>query len=159
MILKPAPESVAVAFELVNQLWDAGVPREVLQLIPTRDDECGQHLVTHVGVSAVVLTGSFETAQLFTSWKPSLRLLAETSGKNAMVITASADIDLAVKDLVQSAFGHAGQKCSAASLAIVERSLYEDPTLLRAATRRGHQPARRPRLRPLLPGRTYHPSS
>ena len=127
VVLKPAPESVAVAFELVSQLWDAGVPREVLQLVPTRDDECGRHLVTHVGVSAVVLTGSFETAALFTSWKPALRLLAETSGKNAMVITASCDVDLAVKDLVQSAFGHAGQKCSAASLAIVERSLFEDP--------------------------------
>ena len=71
--------------------------------------------------------GVLRTAQLFTSWKPSLRLLAETSGKNALVITSGADIDLAVKDLVQSAFGHAGQKCSAASLAIVERSVYEDP--------------------------------
>jgi RHH-type proline utilization regulon transcriptional repressor/proline dehydrogenase/delta 1-pyrroline-5-carboxylate dehydrogenase len=59
-----------------------------------------------------------------------LRLLAETSGKNAMVITASADVDLAVKDLVQSAFGHAGQKCSAASLAIVEQSLFDDPKFL-----------------------------
>jgi len=127
VILKPAPETVAVAHELATQLWDAGVPREVLQLLPTRDDECGRHLVTHVGVSAVILTGSFETAKLFTSWKPKLRLLGETSGKNALVITASADVDLAVKDLVQSAFGHAGQKCSAASLAIVERSLYEDP--------------------------------
>jgi len=127
VILKPAPETVAVANELVHQLWDGGVPRDVLQLVPTRDDECGRHLVTHDSVSAVILTGSFETATLFTSWKPSLRLLAETSGKNALVITASADVDLAVRDLVQSAFGHAGQKCSAASLAIVERSMYEDP--------------------------------
>ncbi|HEV3188062.1 MAG TPA: bifunctional proline dehydrogenase/L-glutamate gamma-semialdehyde dehydrogenase [Acidimicrobiales bacterium] len=127
VILKPAPEAVAVAYELATQLWDAGLPREVLQLVPTRDDESGRHLVTHVGVSAVILTGSFETAKLFTSWKPRLRLLAETSGKNALVITASADVDLAVKDLVQSAFGHAGQKCSAASLAIVEQSLYDDP--------------------------------
>jgi RHH-type proline utilization regulon transcriptional repressor/proline dehydrogenase/delta 1-pyrroline-5-carboxylate dehydrogenase len=130
VILKPAPETVAVAFELAHQLWDAGVPREVLQMIPTRDDDSGQHLVTHVGVSTVILTGSFETAKLFTSWKPSLRLLAETSGKNALVISASADIDLAVKDLVHSAFGHAGQKCSAASLAIVERSIYDDPQFL-----------------------------
>ncbi|MHB8378371.1 MAG: proline dehydrogenase family protein [Acidimicrobiales bacterium] len=130
VILKPAPETVAVAFELATQLWDAGVPRDVVQLVPTRDDESGQHLVTHVGVSAVILTGSFDTAKLFTSWKPHLRLLAETSGKNAMVITASADVDLAVKDLVQSAFGHAGQKCSAASLAIVVRSLYDDPKFL-----------------------------
>jgi len=127
VILKPAPETVAVASELVHQLWDGGVPRNVLQLVPTRDDECGRHLVCHDSVNAVILTGAFETAMLFTSWKSSLRLLAETSGKNALVITASADIDLAVKDLVQSAFGHAGQKCSAASLAIVERSMYEDP--------------------------------
>jgi RHH-type proline utilization regulon transcriptional repressor/proline dehydrogenase/delta 1-pyrroline-5-carboxylate dehydrogenase len=130
VILKPAPEAVAVAVELVNQLWSAGVPREVLQMVPTRDDECGRHLVTHVGVSAVVLTGSFETATLFSSWKPTLRLLAETSGKNALVITSAADVDLAVKDLVQSAFGHAGQKCSAASLAIVERSVADDPRFL-----------------------------
>jgi RHH-type proline utilization regulon transcriptional repressor/proline dehydrogenase/delta 1-pyrroline-5-carboxylate dehydrogenase len=130
VVLKPAPEAVAVAFELVNQLWDAGVPREALQMVPTRDDETGQHLVTHVGVSGVVLTGSFDTAKLFTSWKPSLRLLAETSGKNAIVITASADVDLAVRDLVHSAFSHAGQKCSAASLAIVERAMYDDPQFI-----------------------------
>ncbi|MGH3732459.1 MAG: proline dehydrogenase family protein [Acidimicrobiales bacterium] len=130
VVLKPAPETVAVAFELANQLWDAGVPREVLQLIPTRDGETGRHLVTHVGLSLVILTGSFDTAKLFTSWKPTLRLLAETSGKNALLVSASADIDLAVKDLVHSAFGHAGQKCSAASLAIVERSIYEDPKFL-----------------------------
>lgn len=130
VVLKPAPETVAVAHELVNQLWEAGVPRDVLQMVPTRDDDTGRHLVTHVGVSAVVLTGSFETARLFTSWRPSLRLLAETSGKNAMVITASADVDLAIKDLVHSAFGHAGQKCSAASLAIVEQAMFDDPRFL-----------------------------
>ena len=56
-----------------------------------------------------------------------MRLLAETSGKNALVITAAADIDAALRDLVRSAFGHAGQKCSAASLAIVEASVYDDP--------------------------------
>jgi RHH-type transcriptional regulator, proline utilization regulon repressor / proline dehydrogenase / delta 1-pyrroline-5-carboxylate dehydrogenase len=127
VVIKPAPEAVAVAEALVGQLWDAGVPRDVLQMVPTRDDEVGEHLVTHVGVSAVVLTGSYDTARMFSSWKPTLTLLGETSGKNAMVITASADIDLAVRDLVQAAFGHAGQKCSAASLAIVERALADDP--------------------------------
>jgi RHH-type proline utilization regulon transcriptional repressor/proline dehydrogenase/delta 1-pyrroline-5-carboxylate dehydrogenase len=64
---------------------------------------------------------------MFLSWKPELRLYAETSGKNALVITAAADPDLAVKDLVKSAFGHSGQKCSAASLAIIEAELYDDP--------------------------------
>jgi RHH-type transcriptional regulator, proline utilization regulon repressor / proline dehydrogenase / delta 1-pyrroline-5-carboxylate dehydrogenase len=78
-----------------------------------------------------VLTGAYQTAELFLGWKPSLRLMAETSGKNAMIITAAADVDAAVKDLVKSAFGHAGQKCSAASLAIVEAGLYDEPAFLR----------------------------
>ena len=67
----------------------------------------------------MVLTGSYETATAVPRWRPDLRLLAETSGKNAIVVTPSADLDLAVGDLVRSAFGHAGQKCSAASLGIV----------------------------------------
>ncbi len=131
VILKPAPETVATAWVLVQQLWRAGVPREVLQFVPTRDDEVGKHLVTHPEVGAVILTGSFATARMFTGWRPDLRLLAETSGKNALLISATADIDAAVKDLVASAFGHAGQKCSAASLAIVEASIHDNPAFLR----------------------------
>ncbi|MCU0263678.1 MAG: bifunctional proline dehydrogenase/L-glutamate gamma-semialdehyde dehydrogenase [Candidatus Nanopelagicales bacterium] len=131
VILKPAPETVATAWVLVRQLWRAGVPREVLQFVPTRDDEVGTHLVTHPEVGAVILTGSFATAQMFTTWRPDLRLMAETSGKNALLISATADIDAAVKDLVASAFGHAGQKCSAASLAIVEASIHDNPAFLR----------------------------
>ena len=77
-----------------------------------------------------MLTGSYATAQMFLAWKPQLRLIAETSGKNGIVITGGADLDLALRDLVRSAFGHAGQKCSAASLAIVERSLYDDQRFL-----------------------------
>ena len=130
VLLKPAPETVATGWELVQQLWDGGVPRDVLQFIPTRDDESGQHLVTNDAVDSVILTGSFDTASLFTSWKPDINLLAETSGKNAILVSACADIDVAVKDLVHSAFGNAGQKCSAASLGIVVRSTYEDPSFL-----------------------------
>ena len=130
VILKPAPEALATAAELVRQLHEAGIPDDVVQLVRCPDDEVGRHLVTHEGVDAVVLTGSYDTARLFLDWKPSLRLLAETSGKNAMVITGAADVDLAIKDLVRSAFGHAGQKCSAASLAIVEAELLDDPHFL-----------------------------
>jgi len=130
VILKPAPETVAIAKAFVDILWHAGVPQDVLQFLPCRDDEVGKYLVTHEGISTVILTGSFETAKMFKSWKPDLNLLAETSGKNSIVITASADIDSAVKDLVSSAFGHAGQKCSAASLAIVDQSLYTNKTFL-----------------------------
>ncbi len=131
VILKPAPETVATAWRIVEQLWAAGVPRDVLQFVPTRDDDVGRRLVTHPDVAAVILTGSWDTARLFTSWRPDIRLLAETSGKNALLISATADIDAAVKDLVQSAFGHAGQKCSAASLAIVEASVHDNPAFQR----------------------------
>ena len=131
VILKPAPESIRVAALLVEQLHQAGLPQDVVQLVVCDDGPIGRRLVTHDDVDTVVLTGSLATADLFRSWKPDLRLFAETSGKNALVITAAADIDLAVADLVQSAFGHAGQKCSAASLAIVEASVYDGPEFRR----------------------------
>jgi RHH-type transcriptional regulator, proline utilization regulon repressor / proline dehydrogenase / delta 1-pyrroline-5-carboxylate dehydrogenase len=127
VIFKSAPETVATSWQLVNQLWKAGVPKNVLQFVSTEDNEVGQALVSHEDVNAVILTGGYSTALLFSSWKNELNLLAETSGKNSMVLTACCDIDVAVKDLVQSAFGHAGQKCSAASLAIVDKNIYENP--------------------------------
>ena len=130
VILKPARESVLVAWQLAQQLWQAGVPKDVLQFAPTVDGETGQALVSDERVAAVILTGSIFTAQLFQSWRPSLKLYAETSGKNAMVITAAADLDLAVKDLVRGAFGHAGQKCSATSLALVEKEVYDNPQFI-----------------------------
>lgn len=128
VILKPAPEAVRISWLLMQQLWDAGVPHDVLQFVPTDDDEVGQRLVTHPDLAAVILTGAFATAEMFTRWKPDLHLLAETSGKNATVVTAAADIDAAVRDIVKSAFGHAGQKCSAGSLAIVEAPVYDHPS-------------------------------
>lgn len=126
VILKPAPESVYVAWHLAQQLWAAGIPKEVLQFVPTDDGETGKSLVSDPRVGAVILTGSIHTANLFLSWRPEMRVFAETSGKNAMIITAAADIDLAVKDLVRGAFGHAGQKCSATSLALVEKEVYNN---------------------------------
>ena len=65
------------------------------------------------------------------AWRPDLTLFAETSGKNAMIVTALADRDQAIRDLVRSAFGHDGQKCSAASLAICEAEVYEDEVFRR----------------------------
>lgn len=131
VVLKPAPETVATARRLAEQLWSAGVPRDVLRYVCTADDDVGRRLVTHPGIDAVILTGGYDTARMFLAWKPDLRLLAETSGKNAIVVTASADVDAAVKDIVQSAFGHAGQKCSAASLAIVDEQILDGSSFLR----------------------------
>jgi RHH-type proline utilization regulon transcriptional repressor/proline dehydrogenase/delta 1-pyrroline-5-carboxylate dehydrogenase len=126
VILKPAPEAVLVGWGLASRLWAAGIPQDVLQFLPVPDDETGKQLLTDPRVAAVILTGSAETARLFLGWRPHLPLFAETSGKNAIIVTALADRDQAIRDLVRSAFGHNGQKCSAASLAICEAEVYDD---------------------------------
>jgi RHH-type proline utilization regulon transcriptional repressor/proline dehydrogenase/delta 1-pyrroline-5-carboxylate dehydrogenase len=116
---------------VVEALWEAGVPRDVLQLVASVEGEVGQSLVSHPGVDRIVLTGAYETARLFQSWRSGRAMTAETSGKNALVITPSADRDRAVWDLVTSAFGHAGQKCSAASLGILVGSVAQSPRFRR----------------------------
>ena len=119
VVLKPAGLSERCGAVIAEILWQAGVPRDVLRLVQVPEDSLGAHLIAHPAVSRVILTGAYETAELFRSFRPDLPLLAETSGKNAIIVTPSADLDLAVKDVVASAFGHAGQKCSAASLVIL----------------------------------------
>lgn len=122
-ILKPAPQAKRCGALIAECLWAAGVPKEALVLVDVAENELGKALLTHGAVERVVLTGAADTAKLFRSWDPTMRIMAETSGKNAIVITPSADLDLAVKDVVNSAFGHAGQKCSAASYVILVGSV------------------------------------
>lgn len=131
VIFKPAPQTVYTAWVLVQAFWKAGIPKEVLQFVPALENEIGRKLIVDPRVNAVMLTGAYATGELFKSWRNDLHLVAETSGKNAIIITAEADLDLAVKDLVRSAFGHAGQKCSAASLGIIEAEVYDNPAFLR----------------------------
>ncbi len=119
VIFKPAPQARRCAAVVAEALWQAGIPRDVLALVDIEEGDLGRRLMSHRSVDRVILTGSWDTAALFRSWRPELPLLAETSGKNAIVIAPSADLDLVVADLVKSAFSHAGQKCSAASLAIL----------------------------------------
>ncbi|MBM3184246.1 MAG: aldehyde dehydrogenase family protein, partial [Chlamydiae bacterium] len=126
-LFKPASDTVYIGWCLANALWDAGIPKEVLQFIPCSGEEIGSDLIADPRVNCVILTGGTPTAQSFLKTRPSLDLAAETGGKNSIIITSLSDRDLAIKDLVQSAFGHAGQKCSAASLAILEAEVYDDP--------------------------------
>ena len=119
VVFKPAPQARRCAAVVAEALWDAGVPRDVLALVDIEEGALGERLIAHPGVDRVILTGSWETAQLFRSWRTDLPILAETSGKNAIIVMPSADLDLAASDVVRSAFGHSGQKCSAASLAIL----------------------------------------
>jgi RHH-type transcriptional regulator, proline utilization regulon repressor / proline dehydrogenase / delta 1-pyrroline-5-carboxylate dehydrogenase len=119
VILKPAPEAVEVGALIVDQCQRAGIPVGVVQLAVCADGPVASRLVTHPDVAQVVLTGSSQTARFLLGLKPEMDLSAETSGKNGLIITEAADVDAAIRDLVRSAFGHAGQKCSAASLAIL----------------------------------------
>lgn len=123
VVVKPAGQARRCGAAMVEALWAGGVPRDVLQLVQVSESELGRQLISDPRVDRLVLTGAYETAELFRSFRPDLQLLAETSGKNALVVTPSADLDLAAKDVAYSAFGHAGQKCSAASLVILVGSV------------------------------------
>ena len=137
VVLKPAPEAVLVGCGAGRLPVAAPASRAtMLQFLPCPDDEIGRGLVTDPRVGGVILTGSVETARLFLGWRPDLPLFAETSGKNAIIVTALADRDQAIRDLVRSAFGHNGQKCSAASLAICEAEVYDDADFRRQLARR-----------------------
>ncbi len=126
VILKPASATVLVAWELVQAFWAAGVPREALQFMPCRGSGVGSRLVADPRVDAVILTGGTDTALRMLAARPDMNLLAETGGKDATVVTAMADRDQAVANVLQSAFGHSGQKCSATSLLILEEEVYAD---------------------------------
>lgn len=127
VVLKPAPPAersgAVLAAVITGVLADHGAPADVLAFAQVPEDSLGAELVAAPAIDRVILTGAYETAELFRSFRPDLPLLAETSGKNAIVVTPSADLDLAVKDVVASAFGHAGQKCSAASLVVLVGSV------------------------------------
>ncbi|WP_323960436.1 aldehyde dehydrogenase family protein [Arthrobacter sp. JZ12] len=127
VIIKPARQARRSGAVMVEALWEAldeaGIDRSVLQYVQLAKRELGTELVSDPAVDRLILTGGYETAELFRSFRKDLPLLAETSGKNAIIVTPSADLDLAARDVVQSAFGHAGQKCSAASLVILVGSV------------------------------------
>ena len=94
------------------------------------------------------MTGSLATARAVPREAPGLRLHAETSGKNSMIICPGADLDEAIRDLVRSAFGHAGQKCRRASAAILVGSLGRDRRFLARLADAVRTPSGRPGDRP-----------
>lgn len=132
VILKPASDAVLPAWEMCQCFWRGGVSRKALQFVPCSGGKEGAQLVQHPLVNAVILTGGTETALAMLRAKPALPLSAETGGKNATIVTAMADRDLAIKNVLHSAFGHAGQKCSATSLLLLEAEIYDDPEFKRA---------------------------
>ena len=132
VILKPASDTVLVAYQLCKCFWRAGVSQKTLQLVPCSGRTAGEYLIPNPDVDTVILTGGTDTALTMLKTRSDLRLLAETGGKNATIVTAMADRDQAIKDVIYSAFGHAGQKCSATSLLILEGEVYDDENFKRA---------------------------
>ena len=128
VVFKPALETVFVARLVAECIWSAGVPEDVMQFVIC-DEHIGSNLITDARIQGVILTGGTQTARNFYRLRPQLDLMAETGGNNAVIVTRTADLDLAVKEIIYSAFGHAGQKCSAARLVILEDSLYDDERL------------------------------
>ncbi len=131
-ILKPAAPSPIIAYHLVEILRAAGVPSEVVHYLPGRGDEVGRALVEHAGIDIIAFTGSTAVglsivaaaAQVRPGQRNVKRVIAELGGKNAIIIDDDADLDEAIADTVASAFGYAGQKCSACSRLVVVGSAY-----------------------------------
>ncbi|MDR3366418.1 MAG: bifunctional proline dehydrogenase/L-glutamate gamma-semialdehyde dehydrogenase [Prevotellaceae bacterium] len=128
VILKPATAALPVAWEFAKCFWEAGIPRDALQVVCPADRSSLDVLAAHPSVKHVILTGGTDTALRLLENSPRTPLSAETGGKNAIIITANADQDHAILNAVSSAFGNAGQKCSACSLLLVDKKTYHDET-------------------------------
>ncbi len=126
-LLKPAPEAIPVAQALAECFWKGGVPQEALQIIPCQEGKILKELVSSPILDFIIFTGGTETAFKILFACPQTPVFAETGGKNATIVTTVSDRDQAVHNVTRSAFSNAGQKCSASSLLILEKEVYEDP--------------------------------
>ncbi|MDR2774742.1 MAG: bifunctional proline dehydrogenase/L-glutamate gamma-semialdehyde dehydrogenase [Tannerella sp.] len=126
VILKPATVALPVAWKFAECFWNAGVPRDTLQVVCPAERDSLACLTAHPSVKHVILTGGTDTAFRLLKDNPKTPLSAETGGKNVIIVTAAADLDHAILNIVTSAFGNAGQKCSACSLLLLDKRAYHD---------------------------------
>jgi RHH-type proline utilization regulon transcriptional repressor/proline dehydrogenase/delta 1-pyrroline-5-carboxylate dehydrogenase len=132
VVLKPAEQAPATAAELVSALHQAGLPDGVLSLLPGLGD-AGAALVEHPDVEVIAFTGSREVGLGIIEHafrrdrrrRAVPRVIAEMGGKNAVVVDDDADLDEVVPAVIRSAFGFAGQKCSAASRLIATDRVHD----------------------------------
>ena len=126
VILKPATVALPVAWQFAKCFWDAGVPKDALQVVCPVDRTALNYLTLHPSIKHIILTGGTDTAFSILEQSPRTPLSAETGGKNAIIITGCADLDHAILNAVSSAFSNAGQKCSACSLLLVDKKTYNN---------------------------------
>jgi len=126
VILKPATVALPIAWLFAKCFWDAGIPKDALQVVCPFERTSLDYLTAHPAIKHVILTGGTDTAFHLLENSPRTPLSAETGGKNAIIITGHADQDHAILNVVSSAFSNAGQKCSSCSLLLVDKKTYEN---------------------------------
>ena len=134
VIMKPAEQSAIIGAKLMDIFCEARLPAGVVNYLPGRGEEVGAALVEHPDVALIAFTGSRQVglainrtaAEVSATGIDSVKqVIAEMGGKNAIIVDDDADLDEAVAGVVKSAFGYAGQKCSACSRAIVLDEVYD----------------------------------
>lgn len=127
VIAKPAEQTCLIAMRMEKLIHQAGVPKDVFHLLPG-DGEVGAALVRHKDVAGVAFTGSSEVARLINRSLANkegaiVPLIAETGGQNAMIVDSSALPEQVIDDVLYSAFGSAGQRCSALRVLYVQEDI------------------------------------
>jgi RHH-type proline utilization regulon transcriptional repressor/proline dehydrogenase/delta 1-pyrroline-5-carboxylate dehydrogenase len=133
VIIKPAEQSSIIGYKLMEILQNVGIPDGVVNFLPGIGEEVGPELVGSPDVNLIAFTGSRNVGLAINheASKPDDRqefvkhVIAEMGGKNAIIIDDDCDLDEAVLGVTYSAFGYAGQKCSACSRCIVLESVYD----------------------------------
>ncbi len=127
VVLKPAEDVPHTATVLVEILLEAGLPPEVIQLVHGNGEVVGRALVEHPDVPVISFTGSTETGRFVgeTCGRMHKRLSLEMGGKNAQIVLADADLDLALDGVLWGAFGTTGQRCTATSRLILHEDIHD----------------------------------
>src|SRR6476469_4391214 len=128
VIFKPAEDVPHTGTLLVEILLEAGLPREVIQLVHGRGEDVGAAIVEHPGIPLISFTGSTETGRLVgeTCGRLHKRLSLEMCGKNAQIVMYDADLDLALEGALWGAFGTTGQRCTATSRLILQKGIHDN---------------------------------
>jgi RHH-type proline utilization regulon transcriptional repressor/proline dehydrogenase/delta 1-pyrroline-5-carboxylate dehydrogenase len=134
VVFKPSSDAILVGWLLCQCFWRAGISKNTLQFLPCKGGSTGARLTGHPDVDFIILTGGTETGLRILKERADALLAAETGGKNATIVTAVSDREQAIANVVASAFSNSGQKCSATSLLILDREVYDDPKFKRQLT-------------------------
>ncbi|MDQ2829647.1 MAG: aldehyde dehydrogenase family protein [Chloroflexota bacterium] len=128
VVLKPAEDTPACATRLVEIFIEAGYPKGVINLVTGYGEEAGQPLLAHPGVAAISFTGSSDVGRFIaaTCGQNLKRVSLELGGKNAIVVMDDADLELVIDGAIWGGFGTAGQRCTASSRLIVEKSVVRE---------------------------------